>query len=39
MPDIWPPLRRSNEKPWVEIVAGCILAALPLATLLIILLR
>lgn len=39
MPDNWPPLRRSNEFPWGEVIGGALLAAIPISIILILLFR
>lgn len=39
VPDQWPPLRRSNEFPWGELIGGSCLAAIPITIILILIFR
>ncbi len=39
MPDIWPPLRRTNERPIGEWIGGLCLAAIPIGIVVILLIR
>ncbi len=39
LPDLWPPLRRTNEFPWGEVIGGACLAAIPITIILIIAFR
>lgn len=39
VPDNWPPLRRTNEFPWGEVIGGALLASIPITIILIVVFR